>query len=364
VQNKETGQRARHSLGALFAAAAVSALTGCGGGGSSSDSGSVAWTPSAAVLAAKRADSPLRFNHAGRLSAGQGCFDALANTTVYEQAHTVVFAAAGVTEADQQEVADYAEAAAIEVRSRLAARAAVGIGGLGRKAHICVQTQRVNSGSAPASAFGVTNSNSEGNIVIQSPAEFFATFPRASMADDSLTQQAFYARILVHEAAHLIEFLRVNMALDQWMTEGLARYIEVGKQSVSKDRLIGFFAAQNPINIAWPASDAREKLGDYSPAGSVMAYLFSPTGANNSLATFIALLDRINADSASYLAGCRANGFTTPACTGVGREAQRSAFFVAAFEATFKERDGTPMKLRTGANNLQDTIVARITAWW
>jgi hypothetical protein len=372
VQNTETGQRASTTLNALFAAVAISALAACGGGGSSEPAAPsppppapfVTWTPSATVLAAKVTNSTLRFSATGSaLAAGQGCADTLTNTTVYEQANTVVFAAAGVTEQDQQEVADYAEAAAVEMRRTFGLTSSVGFGTANKKVYICAQTQRFQITGGVAAATPLTNA-AEGIVIIQSPASFYAQSPRANFNLSGVTNQAFYSRILPHELTHLVEQFRRVMDLDQWMTEGVARYMEFGKPAISLQSVQGFFSAQNPISIAWPGTDARAKVMEYNAAGSVMAYLFSPTGANNNLSAFLSMINKMNTDSAAYVAGCRLINFTSAACTGTALEVQRSAYFVAAFEATFKERDGTPMKLRTGANNLQDTIVARLTAWW
>jgi hypothetical protein len=369
VQNTETGWRGGQHLGTLFAAVAIASLTACGGGGSSEPAPPapapfVAWTPSAAVLAAKVTNSPLRFSATGSpLQAGQGCADSLTNATVYEQANTVVFAAAGVTEQDQQEVADYAEPAAAEVRRTFGLTSAVGFGTANKKVYICIQTQQFQITGGPAAASPLTNA-AEGIVIFQSPASFYAQSPRANMNLSGVTNQAFYSRILPHEFTHLAEKFRSTMSLDQWMTEGVARYVEFGKPAISAQAVQALINAQNPIGVAWPGTDARAKLTEYNAAGAVMAYLFSPTGANNNIAAFMGLITKLNADSAAYMAGCRANNFTSTNCTATAYEAQRSAYFVAAFEATFKERDGTPMKLRSGANNLQDTIVARITAWW
>jgi hypothetical protein len=320
------------------------------------------------VLAAKRVNSPLRFTHpAGAMDPGQACHDPLSNTTVYEQAHTVVFAAAGVSDAAQQEVAEYAEAAALELRRTFQVTATEGLGTANQKTQVCVQPElfRLNGITAVGVAITYRTLNAvDGFSVMQSPTAYFENKPRSNLADLEHTRQAHYSRILVHELTHLVEFARVTMRLDQWVTEGMAKYMEFGRPAFPKTQVLDMFATQNPISIAWTNTDARPGLSGYEAAATVMAYLLSPTGAKNSVATYVALIDKLKADTATYYNACAGNGFTAPSCSGADLEAQRSAAFVSAFEATFKERDGTPMKLRSGPNNLQDTIVARITAWW
>ncbi len=363
-------------------AALLATLAACGGGGSSDPAPSpvdptpvpngpstfVAWAPSASVLAAKRGDSALRFVGSGTgLSPSDGCWQPLTNTTVYEQAHTVVFAAEGVTEADQQEVADYAEAAVLKVRNLFPISSGVGLNA-NQKVQICVQTQ------FPFNSLGVAlisrGPDDSGIVVMPSPSRFYAVNPRPNPAWSYFDQsfQAFYKGILAHEMTHVVEKLTFgywSFELEQWLTEGMADFVGHGVSRYKLSDLITIFAMQNPISVAWPTSDPRPGVstGNDIP-GVVVNYLMSPTGANNSLSTFVAMLERIRADSTPYVKACYSTGLGTPECSSAAFEARRSATFVAAFEATFKERDGTPMKLRAGANNLQDTIVSRLSAWW
>ncbi len=167
---------------------------------------------------------------------------------------------------------------------------------------------------------------------------------------------------------HLVQNLGQGfMSLDTWFTEGIANYVARGKPGRSLDLISAAFATINPLSASWPAVDQTEPLRQaYSTAQAVLAYLMSPTGANNTLAAYKTMLATLRADSAAWAASCQASGFTTPVCitSNAAFETLRKAKFVAAFEGAFKERDGTPMKLYVGTNNLKDSIVARVTAWW
>ncbi len=165
---------ARWAQGAASVALAL-VLAACGGGGSSEPP--FVYIPPAAVLAAKRVNSTLVFGFQGAAftgPAGEGCSQTLANKTVYEQAHTVVFAAEGVSELDQQEVAEYAEAAVVEVRRVFAITNAVGVY-QDKKIYVCVQPQKPNGGFvAYASNRNTTNNTVPGGAVVAvSPSQYF-----------------------------------------------------------------------------------------------------------------------------------------------------------------------------------------------
>ncbi len=360
---------ARWAQGAASVALAL-VLAACGGGGSSEPP--FVYTPPAAVVAAKRVNSSLVFGYQGAAftaTAADACGQTLTNKTVYEQAHTVVFAADGVSELDQQEVAEYAEASVVELRRVFAITTAVGVY-LDKKIYVCVQPQKPGGGfSAYASYRNSTNNSSPGGVVVvRSPSQYFGEYGRGNFTIDGTTYQASYQTVFVHEMTHLVESLGpVFFSLDTWFTEGIANYVARGKPSRALDLILGSFRTINPLSATWPTVDQTDALNQaYSTAQAVLSYLLSPTGANNTLATYRAMLATLRADSAAWVAACQPNGFSTPVCTNTSAEfeALRKAKFVAAFEGAFKERDGSAMKLYAGTNNLKDSIVARITAWW
>ena len=335
------------------------------------------FVPSAATLAAKNVNSAQTFGVTGLVPlSDQACSRPIKNKTVYEQAHTLVFAADGISEAEQQEVAEYAEAAVRELRSRITGDAGIGLG-MDRKVQICVQPQRVGVGAAAMSALKYSDHPPAGTvpgyggyIIIQGAQAFFSDgLTRDTLAEGyQRSFQEVYRRTLMHEATHIVEFFRSGLAIEQWLTEGVARYMEFGKSPHTRAEILALIAVQNPVALAWPAAYPRPALNGnkgYFAAAAVVAYLLSPEGANNSLATWVALLERNRADTAAFVKKCLVTPLPADCpATEAAFEAVRSQYFVAAFEAVIKERDGSPMKLHSGPNNLQDTLSERLAAFW
>jgi hypothetical protein len=374
----------KSGLAKLYLTVLFAMMAGCGGGGgdggtttnSSANSGAnqsggaggfVEYSPSQATLAAKRTNSTLKFDATGSaVTATDDCGKPLTNTVVYEQTHTVTFAAAGVSEKEHQEVAEFAEAGVLALRQKFPSLVSSTTGiTSNKKVYVCVQPQLV-VGGAVASASPLIGTNFGGIVLVSSASVIFAgNRARSSMTGTGLTQQAFYQGTPTHEMSHLVEQNSFGFDNDTWFSEGLAEYVAFGKSTIDKNILLSKLAAQNPVTLAWPGSDTsgRAKLNDYSVASATIAYLLSPNGANNSLDTVVSLLNKIKTDSAGFLANCRI--VPRPAgCDAASFQVAFSAYFVTAFEATFKEKDGTPMKLRSGANNLQETLTARLTAFW
>jgi hypothetical protein len=333
----------------------------------------VDYSPSLATLASKKEVPSFSLDYNGsQLSAGQGCSEPVINKIIYEQAHTKVFGAAGVTEAEQQEVAEFAEAAVLEIKAKFPGTPSIGF--FGKKIHVCVQPQAVSNRFSEAGAVSSGNvaaavsliTSAGGFIFVESASRFFLS-PTTRPAIGFGYQrdfQAIYHRVMVHEMTHLFEQSRSPLALDQWFTEGMARFLEIGKPVLSADEILNLVAASNPIKTAWPNYDSRAKLSDYWPAAAVITYLFSADGAANPLTAYDAMLDKLRSDSAALIASCNVAGTLPFECQPQNFEARRSAYFVAAFEASFKEKDGAPMRLRSGANNLQDTLIARLKQFW
>ena len=141
--------------------------------------------------------------------------------------------------------------------------------------------------------------------------------------------------------------------LDTWFAEGFAEYIASGKSTKSKTEIMNMVNTQNPIAVM-TSGTGTGNLTYYPAFQSSVAYLFDANGARNSLTlipAFMAAL-KTNYTNASLT------------CAGAGTCATfREAAFTQTFEAHFKEADGTAMKLRTGTNNLQSTIAARLASF-
>jgi hypothetical protein len=359
------------------------ALIGCGGGSGSSSTGSgqtnnsnpsinpifTAFVPSSATLASKKTNSSLVFSSQGSGNpSNQGCTTTLSNKTVYEQANTVVFAADGVSENDQQEVAEYAESAVQEVRAKFPTSVSTSTGVFeNKKVYVCVQPQPVGTGSVLGQATPWSASAYSGIIIMEAANNYFVggKARNSLLTGGEAFQQDYYRRSLTHETTHLVSNFNLSSALDLWFEEGFARWMEFGKPAITKEAVLAQIAAQNPITVSTSLSlPGAIPLKDYNTAAAVISYLLSPTGANNTIATVSAFWAKNKIDGAKLADACRATPVGADCVDVSTYESKRAALFVATFEATFKEKDGSLMKLRSGANNLQDTLSARISAFW
>jgi hypothetical protein len=386
----------------LFLTTVLALSNGCGSGGDNNSSPSqvasavkvvpfMDYSPSLETLASRKTGSALTFSSAGSLfSSGQGCTETLTNKTVYEQLHTVVFAANGVSESEQQEVAEFAESNVLELRSKFPVLLETATGLIGnKKIHVCVQVQPINgAANTPAAATplesveraasgepastgngfgtGLGISSKFGGLVIVQSAKGFFSAPRlrsAMAADYGQNFQEIYHRVMAHEMTHLVSSALSGIRMDQWFEEGAARYFEFGQSIQTRAEILALVAAQNPVAVGWPADYSNIKIREYSASAAVFSYLFSPTGAHNPLAAYAEMLERTKLEAVADTVRCLklVNGCPT---TATEVEARRSEIFVKAFEAVFREKDGTPMRLRHGPNNLQDTLSTRFASFW
>jgi hypothetical protein len=314
------------------------------------------YTPTAEVLAARKNDASLKFDSNKFTSRGwligRGC-ETVTNPVVYEQANTVVFAGRGVSEIDQQEVAQYAEEAALELRATYGTPpSSVGFDGV--KTSICVQNE-----SATDSVIALANS---GSIVMTSASSEFAGDPLRTSKTGLISTWRDYRRTLVHEMDHvyLYSLIRANPALaDVWFLEGNATFVELGKPPISKTELLNELKRQNPLD----GITSGGLVPAYSGPAAVMAYLLSPAGANNPRSAIAVMSTKMMENRQLFITQCRSRQLPTETCL-ADPFIQSHAGFVAAFEATFKEADGTPVKLYSGPNNLHDTIAQRLERFW
>jgi hypothetical protein len=328
---------------------ALALLTACGGGGGTSSNASSSggnsqavitpYVPSAPVLAAKQTNYPTAF--AGSVGNGSGCSN-VTNTTAYVLPNSITYAANGVGEAAQQQIAEYSEQAIGEIRTALGLAATTGFNG--SRVHICAQTQLV-LGSADGAG------SSTGFVVVSSDS---SNINNAYLVNNF----SLYKKLAKHELVHTYQLATLQAGAnfaraDSWFTEGLAEYIASGKSSKTKSEIMAMVAMQNPVAVI--STGFSTNFIQYYPAfQSTVAYLFDAAGAKNNIFVLPAFLALINTKTAALNASCVGASCSTTSEDG----------FKQAFEATFKEADGTtPMKLRSnsGANNLQDTIATRLT---
>ncbi len=322
----------------------VLGLTACGGGGGGSSSGNSGggntastYTPSAAVLAAKITTYTTPFY--ASTGSGSGCSN-VTNTTVYLLPNTITYAAQGVSESSQQQAAEYAEQAVGEIRTVLGLSSATGY--QGTRIQVCAQ-----SGLVLGSATGM--GEKDGLIVTSSD---------SSSLDTGYLSNGFdlYKKLLKHEMVHVYHqstFGTNSAVLDTWFAEGLAEFIASGKSTKSKTEILNLVNTQNPI-AAMTTGFATNWLPYYPAFQSSVAYLFDANGAKNNLTMIPAFMSALKTNYTNASMTCA----TSNTCVTFRQNA-----FTQAFESYFKEADGSGMALRTGTNNLQSTIAARLSTF-
>jgi hypothetical protein len=372
----------------------VATLSACGGGGDSAPAAGGASTPaaqtpatdvqpigftaSAQTLASKTTTSNLSFD-SSKLTILGGCGKTVTNQTVYLQTHTAVFAAEGVSENDQIEAAEHSENAVKELRQRFPNPRSTNVGLWDNKrVHVCIQNESLNNGFQAGAAITDTGPTHAGKFVAVSGSNYFfiTSTSRGALAQNGYavgkSYQAIYQALFKHELMHVTQSAQSSVqyttntydTVDPWFTEGIAVYTEFGKSGITREAIGSDLLTINPITasnklVAFPANQ-------YRAAGATLVYLLSPLGASNSEATVTTFFGKLQAEMNAQIALCVASQNASPDCALVGGrfEAWRSAMFARVFETTFKNKDGSPMRLRSGTNNLQDTLAQRIGEFW
>jgi hypothetical protein len=317
-------------------------LSGCGGGGKSDGGGAPAgvitpFVPSASTLAGKQVAYSTPFYDS--IGSGSGCYN-VKNTAVYVLPNTETYAADGVGELSQQQVAEYAEQSIASIRNTFGLTATVGFQNV--KIQICVQPNTVVGGAvgsgAPKGFTGVSTDS--------------ANIDRAYL----ISNYDLYKKLVTHELVHTYQTGTLAGSfgvVETWFSEGLAEYVASGLSSQSKSAILSLVASKNPVSV-WQNSFSSTNLQYYPSFQSSVGYLYSPNGAKNSLFQVPSLFASIKTLTPTALSTCGA----TSSCATVIPDV-----FAQAFVSTLKEADGTPMLLRSGANNLQDTVSTRLNTF-
>jgi hypothetical protein len=290
----------------------------------------------------------------------QGCARPLSRFNI-ELDNTITYSATDVSADDHIEAAVNIEKGVVDQKGRQGIASAT-LGYSGTKVVLCVQ----NEEPAGIPALYI-HSSSESYIVASSSKTFFqgngTSRQDANLRDTWTYRQKSYERALRHEANHAYygmtrPFAGPEFEMDIWLIEGLAKHSEWGRLGFNKTYVVGELSRSNPLLYAGPVNTGGL---DYDMSSAIVEYLLSPNGANNSLTAFKALSDDLGRRAQAYRSQCYFLPLPS-GCEPVSSLGNKA--FVAAFEANIKEKDGTPMKLYTGTNNLRDTLVQRMQAFW
>jgi hypothetical protein len=377
---------------------ALVALSACGGGGGTPTASNTpppaanqqltpaqisagvfsAYVPSAEVAATKKVNQNFTRSTFSSLSnPNQGCRKSLSNVTVFDQTHSIVVGATDVSEADLQEAADYAEAAIKKIRATFGVTAPVGFG-LG-KIPVCVQNEYINNTGIPGVASNLLQ------FITVTPSTYMKAFPSRDTVVPGYFKylQEIYKSLMTHEVMHIYSesisadlkyrdparpnfVLVASSAADKWFEEGMARYMEFGKNSLlgTRAELVERVTRNNPMAIIGryglePADP------DYDLSAVVLTYLFDPEGANNPITRYRTFIDAFAVEWSNLSLRCASATPPANCPTSLATaEEQRAIVFATTFEAVFKEKDGSTMKLRSGTNNLQGSLAARLNTYW
>ncbi len=285
---------------------------------------------------------------------------------VIEQENTITYSAAEVSIQDHIEAATHAEQAAV-LRKKAYQIGSQMSGFNGEKVLVCVQQELAGGREAITYGEGPTNGQYFKMILASSASTVLGGIKREQIVfgQQWSYQQTRVRNIFRHEMEHVYYLARhrnldPNFSFDVWLTEGLAKHAEAGKIWFPKSTLLVGLKDRNPL--FWSPSNGNFSGQQYLLASTIVDYLLSPNGANNSLSAFTAMADQMAIRYDDYITrGCYYD-LTRPGCQPYA--ANGNQVFVEAFEANIKEKDGTPMRLLTGSNNLRDTIVQRMEAFW
>lgn len=325
-------------------------LCACGGGGGGDSSGTPTasvYTPSAAVLAARQVNYSTPFWAVSQaVGANSTCSGTDMSTTAYVLPNTITYAAKGVSELSQQQAAEYAEKAILEIKTTLGLSSSVGYSG--QPIQICTQSALVyGSAQGTGTMMGLVVTSSDST----------------SLDKGYLTNDFdLYKKLMKHELVHTYQSASLgtdNSLLETWFAEGMAEFIASGKSAKSKTEILNLVNTQNPIDITSTGMVASGNLfANYPAFQSVVAYLADSKGANNSVLMLPAFHASLKSTYATLSTTCSPTTTDPTSCNTV-----RERAFTQAFESNFRDTDGSALKLRLSTNNLRDTLSNRLSSF-
>lgn len=360
-------------------------LAACGGGGGGSSGGSSATTTSRtkgqALLAAYTVPASIAAdkveNYGMPFSAGNTYIQANCevagetSTTVYVTPNTVVYATTGVSDKAQALAADLAEQGIAADKAFLGLSAGT-VGYDGTRINVCVD-------SALGASIGETGTGVSGQGARDVFQVMSADSPNFDSRYPGATSLAGYGTLYTHELMHVAHEALLGPvaqgALERWFAEGLAT-AAVNAPLPSKATILGYVDSQDLITAAG-VSD----MNVYPAYQATTRFLLQGSGGLNFGATNIpGFLATVKADAVaacqapipsgigepSYLTDDMPAGTYNTCYQSGGAVDQRvMAAFHTAFNATFKNADGTPLLLHAGdgAGSLEATLHARLDAF-
>ncbi|WP_249184798.1 hypothetical protein [Burkholderia cenocepacia] len=395
----------------LAAAAAVSlALAACGGGGGGGDGGSSGSgtgtgttspsTPTASNGATLLAQYTVPASIAGAVVTNytgpafnvgnspmqSNCSNAaVTSTTVVDAPDVIVFSANGASLKAQEVAADLFEQAVPQIRTALGlSSSGVAFDG-SQKIMLCVDTSLGQSeGETGGSVTGQT-AQGPGTVIMQvmSPdsANFNARYPGATSYTDG-TVGLRYFDLFRHEGTHaaLYSLAEPFGGMEAWFQEGMATTVS----QLPMGSKASVLAAVQATDLLPANGTAAGDMGTSYPAYEATIGLLTssaPGGLGYGLTNIPAFVAAYKANAMTACAQPIPNGIIPPAGQTYGmptgeynvcapnapgaQDGRLAVAFDQAFNATFKDSNGSPLLLHTadGANSLEATLYQRLNGF-
>lgn len=369
----------------LAAAALSASLAACDGGGGGSSGGTsttssnlsngqallAAYTVPASIAADKVENYGTPFS-AGNTYLQANCAVAgETRTTVYVTPNTVVYATTGVSDKAQALAADLAEQGIAADKAFLGLSTST-VGYDGTRINVCVD-------SALGASIGETGTGVSGQGARDVFQVMSADSPNFDSRYPGATSLSAYGTLYTHELMHVAHEALLGPvaqgALERWFAEGLAT-AAANAPLPSKATVLGYVDSQDLITAAG-VSD----MNVYPAYQATMQYILDGNGGLNfgakNIPAFLATV-KANAVAAcqapipsgigepSYLTdGMPAGTYNTCYHSGGAVDQRVTAAFHAAFNATFKNADNTPLLLHVadGAGSLEATLHDRLSTF-
>lgn len=387
----------RYQLVACSLATILSACGGGGGGGTTgnpSSTGNSTGANGAALLAAYSAPADIAADvvtnytgpaySVGNSGLTSNCSSAsLVSTTVVDAPDVVVFAASGASVKAQELAADLFENQAVpQIRNALDLSTTGTAFDGSNKVQLCVDTALGgSSGESGASITGQTGQGTTGpviQIMSADSANFDARYPNATSYTSPTGQS--YASLLTHEGTHaaLYSLAEPFGGMETWFQEGMAT--TVAQQPIgTKASVLALVQGADLLAI----TNTNANLNAYPAYEATVGYLTSSAtgglgyGLTN-IKTFVAAYRAAAValcvqtipsgltPNANETAGMASGMYNVCAASTPGMvDARLETAFDQAFNATFKNTDGSALLLHTadGANSLEATLYSRLSSY-